>query len=315
MLKVWITAGGTGSAWHICSVIKKYYKDEVELFVGDINDEQLVASSTLADHFFKVPLVKDEAYPEFMYDKLSSNGIDVIIPLIPWEQDFFSMDNPRFASLGIKSLAAPIATNQIFNDKIKLHDYCSDKGIPTIKIFNKDEINPADTYFIKALSGFGAAGAAMRKGEELTEKELDSCVIQEYCVEPQGLNEITVEVFNDDGKLFLCGRRRLENKCGVCTKAEFVETTDVRPYIEQMVGDYEFPLVFNVQFVHHDGVWKVMDVNLRLAAGTGLSNAVGFQLIRALFNKLLGKEFDETLLSVDSTVKTVIRVYEEVVIR
>lgn len=315
MLKLWVTAGGTGSAWHICNIVKKFYKDEIELFIGDINEARHVAASTLADHFYKVPMAKDPAYPGFMYKLLKDNNIDVIIPLVPWEQDFFSPDNKEFLKLGIKSLAAPLLANQIFNDKIKLHEYCLSKNLPTIKQFSKEDIDADTTYFIKALRGFGAAGAAVKKGKELTDDHFRDCIIQEYCLDDGYLNEITVEVFNDDGILHFCGRRRLENKGGVCTKAEFVDTAAVRPYIKQLVEDYDFPPVFNVQFVKHEGVWKIMDVNLRLAAGTGLSNAVGFQLIRALLNKLLGKAYDESLLQVDDSVKTVIRVYEEVVIR
>ncbi|MGN0326709.1 MAG: hypothetical protein ACI4DW_10365, partial [Lachnospiraceae bacterium] len=61
-MKLWVTAGGTGSAWHIASIVKQYYADEIELYISDINEPEMVASSVLADHFFKVPPVKEPGY-------------------------------------------------------------------------------------------------------------------------------------------------------------------------------------------------------------------------------------------------------------
>lgn len=315
MYKLLVTAGGTGSAWHICSIAKQYFKDSIELYVCDTNEPYLVAASTLADHFFTVPPVRDPGYRDYMYQLLARYHIDAIIPLIPWEQEYFSNDNPDFSKLGVYSLAAKADTNRLFNDKIALHDYCQKSDIPTIRIYEADEVVSENTYFIKAKDGFGAQGAAVKKGSDITKEDAKRFVIQEYCLDDGDLNEITVEVFNDDGQLHLCGRRRLENKCGVCTKAEFVDVSKVRPYIEKMVSDYDFPYVFNVQFIRHDEQWKVMDVNLRLAAGTGLSASAGFSLIRCLLSKLLTGSIDRDMLKVDETIKTVVRVYEEVVIR
>ncbi len=85
--------------------------------------------------------------------------------------------------------------------------------------------------------------------------------------------------------------------------------------IQKIVELLEMPMVFNVQFVHHDGCWKVMDVNLRLAAGTGLSNAAGFQLIRALLAGLLGMTTNEEWFQTDESIRTILRVYQEISVR
>lgn len=314
-MKLWVTAAGTGSAWHICNIAKKYFADEIELFVSDINEPYLVAASTLADHYFVVPPVKEPGYADHMYRLLQENEIDVIIPLIPWEQSFFSMDREEFRSLGMKSIAPDQNTNDLLNNKVSLHRFCVEQGIPTIAIMKPDDIKPEATYFVKPLDGFGAMGTRRCLGAELTAEDFSHALVQEYCGDEQGIREITVEAFYHRGELYTIARRRLEAKSGVCTKAEIMDAPFAKEIMEKMVQLLPFPPVFNVQFIEHGGVWKVMDVNLRLAAGTGLSNAAGFQLIRALLASLLGKEVMPSWLQPDYGIKSILRVYEEVVIR
>lgn len=320
VMKLWVTAGGTGSAWHICNMVNKYYKDEIELFVSDINQPFLVASSTLANHFFVVPPVKEEGYASYMYQLLKENEIDVIIPLIPWEQAFFSMDNPEFAKLGIKSLAPDSRTSDFLNDKISLGCFCEQEGIPTIRNYSLEDwkqgkLDINATYFVKLKDGFGSMGAKKVSGVELAEEDFITGVVQEYCGEGSIVNEITVEAFYSHEKLYTIARRRIESKSGVCTKAEILEVPEAREVIEKMLKRLAFPTVFNVQFVRHNNEWKVMDVNLRLAAGTGLSYAAGFQLIRALLADLLGKDVPEEWFQTEKGIKSILRVYQEVVIK
>ena len=320
-MKLWVTAGGTGSAWHIASIVKQYYADEIELYISDINEPEMVASSVLADHFFKVPPVKEPGYAEYMYRHLKENRIDVLIPLIPWEQGFFAPDRPEFAALGIRSMAAPDAADQILNHKANLYQFCLDHDIPVIRQYTEEELEPEKIYFCKPEMGFGAAGACKMTGQELTEKlalgELlsEEIVIQDYCEEDGEVREVTVEAFWDGKNLKTICRRRLESKSGVCTKAVICKLPETEQIIRKILAFVELPMVFNMQFVHFQGCWRIMDVNLRLAAGTGLSNAAGFQLIRAMLAQLLGKPVEEEWFQVDEGIRSILRVYQEVVIR
>lgn len=315
-MKLWITAGGTGSAWHLASIISEYYKDRIELYISDINEKELVASSTLTDHFYRVPGVREKGYAEFMYDLLNKEQIDWIIPLIPWEQQFFAPDCPAFAKLSTKSLAPMKETDEILNHKGHLYDFCKRNHLPVIRQYGRKEILPEQSYFCKPADGFGAMGCGVRSGAEiLADFDWEHMVVQDNCADQSPVKEVTVEVFWDGKKPRMICRQRLEAKNGVCTKACFFQSKEIEETIETMTQLLDFPPVFNIQFVEHEGKWKVMDVNLRLAAGTGLSNAAGFQLARALFAHLLGEPVKEEWLQTDEEVKTVLRVYKEVVIR
>lgn len=314
-LKLWITAGGTGSAWHIATIAKKFYSDKIELFISDINEAELVASSTLADHFFKVLPVKDPKYAEQMYRLLKENQIDVIIPLIPWEQKLFSSDNPEFEKLKIKSLAPALALDKQMNNKKDLFLFCKDKGIPVIQNYEWKDIEKDTLYFVKPADGFGAMGTGCMYGRELTPEMFEDYVVQENCAAERELEEVTVEVFWHEGKVHSIARQRIESKNGVCTKARILDIPETEEAIWKMVQTFDFPKIFNVQFVHHENQWKVMDVNLRLAAGTGLSNAAGFQLVRSLLAVLLDEEPEAEWLSADKEIISILRVYQEVVIK
>lgn len=319
-MRLWVTAGGTGSAWHIASIAKKYYADKITLFISDINEAKLVASSTLADFFFQVPPVKETGYAEYMYGLLKEHQIDVIIPLIPWEQRFFAPDLPAFASLGIKSIAPVGVTDDLLNDKNNLYRFCVSHELPIIRQYEKEELEAERIYFCKPAEGFGAMDARKMSGKEILERcgtgvmDWERMVVQEYCEEDGIVREVTVEAFWDQKKLRTICRRRLESKGGVCTKAEVVKLPEADGVIKKMADLLELPMVFNIQFVHHHNCWKVMDVNLRLAAGTGLSNAAGFQLIRALLAVLLGETVEEEWFQIDESIKTILRVYQEIVI-
>lgn len=310
-MKLWVTAGGTGSAWHICNIAKQYYADKIELYVSDINDRELVASACIADHFFKVPLATSEGYAEYMYNLLSENRIDYIIPLIPWEQNFFSSDNEDFAKLGIGTAAPDIKLSEELNNKVGLNKFCQEHNIATIKLYDESNINFEDTYFIKPVFGFGAAGARKIPGHDITKDIFEKNVVQEYCEGP----EITVEAFNSNGILRCIARERIEAKSGVCTKARILKVPEIESIIKTFTEFYDFPKMFNIQFIKKDNEWKVMDINLRLAAGTGLSNAAGFQLVRAYLGDLLGNKPDMSLFNIDYGIVSVLRVYQEVVVR
>lgn len=313
-MKLWVTAGGTGSAWHIASVVKEYFKNDIELYISDINDRELVASASLADHFFKVPKATEEGYADYMYGLLEANSIDAIIPLIPWEQSFFSADNERFNRLGIKTAAPDSKLDDSLNNKQGLYGFCCEHGIPTIEIYNNvnfNSIDPNADYFVKPINGFGAVGAERLKGNQITADILSERLLQEYCPGP----EITVEVFNGAEGIRTIARQRIEAKSGVCTKAKILHLPELDDIIRQFTNAFRFPTVFNIQFIQKDGQWKVMDINLRLAAGTGISKAAGFQLVRAYLLTLLEKPVTDELFAVDRDIVSVLRVYQEVVIR
>ena len=61
--------------------------------------------------------------------------------------------------------------------------------------------------------------------------------------------------------------------------------------------------------------WCITDCNLRIGAGTALSTKIGFQLTRALLASLSGKKVENSFFNIDHSIKSVLRVYDEIAIK
>ena len=325
--KILITAGGTGSGWRISKTVKQYFPEEAELILTDINPRELVAAATIADAFFQVRPVNDPTYAESMYSLLQREKIDAIIPLIPWEQALFARDREEFAKLGVTSASPLMRTEALLNDKQNLFDFCRKNKIPTVPLYRpgKDgfEIDEQADYVLKKRDGFGAMGLRHICGADLKAQlqqiDWNETVLQpDLCGRgnlPGQIEEVTVEGYCDGKTVKTFVRQRLEAKSGVCTKAAFPKLPKLQECVEHFTELCEFPPAFNIQFAKCDNEWLVMDVNLRIAAGGGLSEAAGFQLSRALIAHLLGYDVPDAWLTPDLSVKHVLRVYQEVVVR
>ncbi|MBP3297296.1 MAG: hypothetical protein J6M27_12015 [Lachnospiraceae bacterium] len=325
--KILITAGGTGSGWRISKTVKQYFPEDAELIITDTNPRELVAAATIADAFFQVQPVNAPCYAENMYSLLQQEKIDAIIPLIPWEQALFAQDREEFAALGVTSASPLMRTEELLNDKQNLFDFCRKNHIPTVPLYRPGKdgfaIDDDAEYVLKKRDGFGAMGLRHILGAELKAR-IEQIDWNEMVLQPDlrgrgdlpgQIEEVTVEGYCDGKTVSTFVRQRLEAKSGVCTKAAFPKLPELQERVEYFTKLCEFPPAFNIQFAKCDGEWLVMDVNLRIAAGGGLSEAAGFQLSRALIAHLLGYEVPKSWLTPDPTVKHVLRVYQEVVVR
>lgn len=315
MKKILVTAGGTSTAWHICQIVEKYFRNDIELFLCDTNEPYLVPSNTIAKYVYKVPPVVNSEYVSSIAKIIDTHHIDCIIPLIPQEAYVFAEDSRFCSAHKIKSSAPILDTTNLLADKLNMFHTLTKIGIPTPKVYKPNDININSQYIIKPRLGFGSTGIKIISGSELIkENNSDSCIIQEYCHEGD-YDEVTVEVYKSSRGFHIFSRRRISTKAGVCVKMESVDTSVFTTYIEKLIDAVKCPCAFNVQFLRHQDQWKLFDCNLRLGAGTALSTAIGFQLTRALLAELVGIKVEDNWFEVDLTVKAVLRVYQEIVVR
>lgn len=319
MKKILVTAGGTATAWHFCDVANKYLKNEIELQVCDINDAYLVPAVVSAKKVHKVPLSSHPTYLSCLEEIISREKIDVIIPLIPAEASLLAPDSAFIKKLGITSTAPLLSTAKALADKEGMINTLNKLDIPTPRSFRLDEVVGSQKYILKPKMGFGSLGIKVITGNALkeeykTDSDLEECSIEEYCHD-EDYDEVTVEIFNQKDNLHIFSRRRVATKSGVCTKMVPVNNKIFYPMIKKLVDNIECPTAFNCQFLYHRGQWKLFDCNLRVGAGTALSSAIGFQLVRALLASIVGLEVNDSYFQIDSSVKSVLRVYQEIVVK
>jgi len=312
ILNVLIPSGGVTTVWHLVEVAKRYFGDKVCIHLCDINDRSLIPAATIADRFYRVPVLGSEYYYKKMIDLMKEEHIDVIVPLI--DQDLFTWnrDNSDLIALGIRSTGPRLKSVQTLSNKRMLTGFLANLGLETPKIVQRNEMMPNQEYIIKSEIGCGSQGVFSMWGGEGNPIP-DDAIIQEKC-DGAGY-EVTAEVFNTDNKFAVFCRHRIAVKSGVCTKMEPVNIPEIRKYIKRVVQNIECPVAFCAQFIQHKGKWCLIDCNLRLGAGTAMSSAAGFQLVRAFWADICGDSVSDEWLEPKPNIKKVLRVYKEIVIQ
>ena len=303
-----VSAAGTATAWHIVNVIKKHFKDKLNIYVCDTNPKHLVATSTLADKFFQVPSFFDENYYSHMLNLLIEQSIDIYIPLIDYDFINFSQDNPDLIKNGIISLAPVSEVAELITNKRVMYEFFTFIGVNVPKIFSNNEIEDEIEYFVKPVRGYGSKGTRILKGREI--QKHDDIICQSICLKP----ELTVEVYSDTNNLISLGRERIEVKAGVATKAKCFYDDEVHSIITKIAQNVSLPLASCIQFMKDsNNEWSLIDLNLRIGAGTALSSAIGFEIVRAVFEKILNGEDVKQFLKIPSNPRYIVRAYQEIV--
>lgn len=313
--KILITAGGTATAWHIVQIIKTYYDDVFEIHICDINPPELIAASLYSYKYHQVPYIVDANYDKVILHILQEEEIDYVIPLIDFDLKFFAENAQFLKQLGVISTGPAYDTFQILSHKGKLHDFLKSINVPTLNIYNVKDIHPDVNYVLKPSIGFGSKGIRIVEGAKVSSLLNNDDIIQELSVMGEGVFEITAEVYNYNNCLRVFCRQRIETKDGVCTKTKIIHNSQIEDSIKTLVSNIPCPIAFCVQFLYRGATWCVSDCNLRLGAGTAFASKAGFQLTRALIATMLDKKEHAELLIPDNSIKSMLRVYNEVVIR
>lgn len=312
--RILITAGGTSTAWHMCNIAKRYFDDKIEVHVCDINPREMVASSKIADVFHCVPKILDKDYKSEMLMLLRREKIDYIIPLIDLDLFIFPKDDDDLGKLGICSTGPLRSTVELLSNKYKMAFFLKENAIYTPDIYDIANVCNEKEYVIKPRVGYGSKGIKVIGGSELRKREInENLIIQDRC--NGGKKEITAEVFNAHDMVKVFCRERVETKEGVCTKMRVVNEPEIVGQIRKLVCLLDMPSAFCAQFMKHNGHWNLIDCNLRIGAGTALASACGFQLTRAFFANLMNEDIFDAWFEVDDSIRAVVRVYQEEVMR
>jgi carbamoylphosphate synthase large subunit len=306
--KILILAGGTATAWHLCKIIKNNFEKDFTLYIGDINNKNIIPASTLSDEYYQLPPITDSSYYSYMIELLKETKIDILIPLIDFDLALFPCDNPDLLKINVLSTAPKEQVMTICLNKSNLSKKLKTIGIETPQFYSQAKIELQKEYFVKPNIGFGSKNATILKGKDIIFS--DEIIVQEILHQP----EITVEIFKKDNLLSYICRERVEIKSGVCTKARFFNSEEIGKIINRINMFFDLPLTSCIQFMKNkENKWCLTDFNLRLGAGTALSSAVGFNISSAFLTVLSGKNNYKEYLKEITDDLFVVRVYNEIV--
>lgn len=313
MQTVMILSGGTSTAWHIADVLQRHFRSHIFLIICDINPKQLVHTSVFADTYIQVPPICDPAYYDHMIRLISEYHVDLIVPLIDDDIFIFSEDNPDLVRMGVRSTAPCRDVIEALSNKENLENTLHRLGISTPITFKRaEDIDPAATYFTKAVIGCGSRGSKLIDGATALKfiTKGSGQIVQEVCFAP----EITVDVVHDSTMVFTACRERIETKLGVSTKCRVYHDDNVQHMMERVVMALKLPTAFCVQFMHNSsGQLSLTDFNLRSGGGTAISAAAGFDMIRFAAAHWLGLPADPAWVSTPVQEHYIVRAYQEII--
>lgn len=311
MINVLVTAAGTGTAFSYITRLKKNWFDNVKVHVCDINSKDLVTSSLFADTYSIVPLATDDGYMDALLSIIKYHGVDVIMPIL--NHDFQKLAEAQRNGLlpdRVKFFFPLSKVAAVSNNKEYAGFILSKLGVNVPKEYRSFDDLP-EVFFSKPKNGFGSRGAKLIKKTDFSPElfTIDD-IYQELLSGP----EVTVDCFHDQSTGFthVTCRERLEIKNGVCTKARIFHDDKLLSIGTMIAQEIEFNGGFCFQVMKAGDEWVVIDVNMRLGAGSALSAAVGNDYFSATIAKYLGEDYQCFLLSRDKTA-IVTRQYSEFV--
>lgn len=287
-MKIFVLSCGTTACFNFVKKIKESEFSDVYLIGVDINKPELVATTNYLNEFYTVPPVTAEDYYEVVLDLLDKLKPDFIIPSFDADQHFFYNGNVDLKSRNIVSLGIPADTLEFYADKKSMNELMSKYGIPVPIAYAKKDKNIV-SYFAKPIHGVASVGAMKISEDSFDKFHRDGYLIQEVCSGP----EITVQCFKFKEYFRCICRERIQTKAGVCTKTRIFYDLELSNISKRFSECIKTPILFNLQFMkNRNNQWVITDVNLRMAGGGYLTQAVGWNEPLALISLLINGEMN-----------------------
>jgi len=287
---IWFQSAGTTVAFHLVRAAKRSLGADARVLAADIHPPHLVAASAFATAFHRVERYDDPAYVENMLHRLSKEMPDAYVPIIDEEIVIAARWREEGRLPSTRWVVPSLRSAEDCLDKLRAGERLDGARVPVPRTESARQSEASDfPKFVKPRRGRGSQGAFVANSlVDISESlRTDDHVIQELCEGP----EITVDVWSTCRERRAVGRKRLETKAGVCTKAEIFEDVELTALAGRVAAALELDGLFCFQLMKSPaagGRYVVTDVNPRPGAGTSMCTAAGVDLLGAHIAALAG---------------------------
>lgn len=282
MRTVLVTGAGSTAASLFCSLALGRGTANTRVIACDSTPHGLNVTSRFVRDYLQVPPYENPDYLPTIVEVCKRFDVNYFVPHTESEAVQVLRGTNALSALGIDSPVAPLEVYESLRQKSSVARLMSQCGIPTIQTLSQDQIVADKTYILKPNVGFGGQGVRFVSGKEAIAclESSSDVIIQEVVDGP----EFTVEVFSFHGRISSVVRERRATRGGISSVARFSNVPLLHDYVAEIARKYELPILSNFQFmrVQQDGSLLLSDANLRVAAGTGLSRAAGWDGLGAL---------------------------------
>lgn len=268
-------------------LIKELRKRKIKVIGTDCN--RFSAGFSLCDKSYIVPKGDDTRFLEEILRICDIEKPSAIISGPEEEILTLSKNKRLFEQRGIIVLTPSYKTSKICTDKIATFSFFQKEGIPTPKIYQKNNVK--FPVIVKPRFGRGGVNvfkAKNRKELNLYLEEIENPIIQEFI---DG-EEYTVDILADleGNSLSIIPRIRIETESGVSTKGKTVYDKKIIDLCKKIVEKLKLVGPSCIQLMKNKSGIKFIEINPRFGGGSILSMKADPTIITNLIRIIKGEK-------------------------
>lgn len=311
-MRILVTAIGSMSAECVIKRLKGmgHFVVGCDIYPGDWHYE-----TKLCDEFFCAPFATHEnAYIHFLLDKCQKEHIDCILPLTDLEIDVINSHRASFERQGILLAMQSAEVLEIARNKYQLYRrFVNDKEVPTIKTCLLSDLPSNFTFpcIAKPICGRSSEGllrnATARQLQTIMEK--DAYIVQEQ-LDGSVFTVDYVRSAKTNTDVSIPRQELLRTKNGAGLTVKMVKAPRLI-YLTSYIGkQLDINGCVNMEFIHSQGCYYLIDINPRFSAGVAFSDLAGYNMISNHMNCFIDKPIDNQI-SIEERI--LIKKYTEII--
>ncbi|WP_300549009.1 ATP-grasp domain-containing protein [uncultured Bacteroides sp.] len=285
-MNILVTAIGSFSADCVINTLRSHR----HFVVGcDIYPSEWHTVSKDCNVVYQVPFAtKEKEYINSLLHICTKHKVKYVFPLTDLEIDVLNKYRQEFKDNGVLLCIQSVACLEVARDKYKMYRLFKDD--PTVKVpLSVFSCNLAEDFplpaIAKPVNGRSSEGLQRIHHREdlLRMKEVDGYIIQELL---DG-NVYTIDyVRNASTKSdFAIPREELlRTKNGAGTTVRIVPNEYLMNVSSYIGNKLDLNGCVNMEFIHHENAYYLIDINPRFSAGVAFSNFVGYDMVTSHLN-------------------------------
>lgn len=282
---VLVTAIGTAASTTIVSQLRDF--GDYHIIGGDIYLKNQVATAKDVDEFYTFPpsILDLEGYIDFVVEFCKEHNVAFYFATIDEEVANLSAHRSRFEEIGVKLCVANDDLVMTCHYKDRFFEWI-DANLPQIGTKRYKSFSEVTAYpvFVKPVEGRASIGCRKIENEAEAEELLKTGFVeQDYLI--QDFNEgeiITVDLLRNAKTGQKQQIQRVEhirngNGCGIAV--EIVDYPALRAICDELMEKLDLNGVVNAEFFHHEGGFKIIEINPRFSAGTSYTCMAGCDIV------------------------------------
>jgi carbamoyl-phosphate synthase large subunit len=313
-----VGSAGSANAFGTIRSVRDRFAGSVFVIAVDTNPQEMVAASTLADAFVRMPPASDPNFAAALRDCAARYSANSYLPIHDAEIDVATrlLVEGRFPP-GLDLISPPRDVVRRCSDKWAMHQWLQAQDLPSPET-RLATIGALETMqrpaVLKPREGSGGENfLRVHEARQLEGVDPAKWLLQEVLEKP----EIAIDTFlSRDRKVLRCAcREYLEMRATVATKARIFHDGELAGIAERLARALPLCGAFLVQVMQDSrGKWRITDVNPRVGSATRMCVPCGLDFAAANLADFWGEDVSEALRPLTGEYY-VARQYEEYVTR